>query len=250
MALATNREKNDSILVAADTAVTQVTVGDVTAGHVEQQVVTVKSIGGKPVHISDAMYTRTNFYIRCTREYIPSRKLRVFVNFRWFFWIMTTVLCTQFTFLLLPSCLLGLLEPTGGGSLACLVLSLFTILSLIPTFIVFCQHLHVVCWTIPWVLRQPVIPKMTKDNDHLEIAVTSLEGVYLRAHNSGIGLVSQTTGKIKFQVLSCHAFWKIQWARSVSIFLAGMTFLFVIWAISVFIVSLIWLITQLNSVHN
>ena len=249
MALVTNHEKNDPQLFAANTAAHQITVGDVTAGQVEQQVVTVKSTG-EAVHVSDARYARTNFYIRQTRKYIPSRKLRVFINFRWFPWIMTTVLCTQLTILFLVSVILGRVEPTFGISMACLVFSLFTILSLIPTFIVFCQHLHVVCWTIPWVLRQPIIPNMTTDNDYLEIAVTNLEGVYLRAHNSGIGLVSQTTGKIKFQVLSCNAVWEIQWARGVSIVLAGTTFSFVILAISVFIVSLVWFITRTNQLYN
>ena len=245
MALATNRERNDPILVTANTAATQVTVGDVTAGHVEQQVVTIRSTAERTVYIPDEMYTSTNLYIRQTRPYIPSRKLRVFIHFRWFFLIMLSVFSIQVTFLILVTILLRILEPTGTfgreASLACFVLSLITILSLIPTLILYCQHLHVVCWTIPWVLRQPVIPNMTTENKHLEIAITNLEGVYLRARNSGIGLVSQTTGTIKFQVLSCNAVYDIQWARIVSIFVAGTTFLFVIWAISVFIVSLIWL---------
>ena len=50
----------------------------------------------------------------------------------------------------------------------------------------------------------------------MEIAVTNLVGVYLNAHNSGIELVSQTTGTIKFHVLSSDAAWRICWARSPS----------------------------------
>ena len=156
---------------------------------------------------------------------------------------MINVLSTQFSFLIIVSILLGKLEPTFKTSLAWLVLSLVIILSLIPTFIVYCQHLHVVCWTIPWVLRQPVIPNLTKDNDHLEIAVTNLEGVYLSARNSGFGLVSQTTGKIKFHVLSSHAALQIQRARVFSIIFAVITFLFVIWILPTCIISLVQVIT-------
>ena len=158
---------------------------------------------------------------------------------------MTTVCFTQLFSLFLVSGLLGEVKPNDriDTPIGCLVLSLVTILSLIPTFIVYCQHLHVVCWTIPWVLRQPIIPNLTTDNEHLEIAVTSLEGVYLSARNSGIGLVSQTTGKIKFHVLSSAAILKIRGARNVSVFLAVTTFLFLIWGVLVFIVSLIYIIT-------
>ena len=81
MALATNRGGNDPTLVASNTAATQVRVGDVTARHVEQQVVEARFIG-KVTPVSDAMHDRTNFYIRKTRPYIPSRKLQVFINFR------------------------------------------------------------------------------------------------------------------------------------------------------------------------
>ena len=242
MALTTNRGKNHPTLVASNTASTQVTVGDATAGHVEQQVITVTSTG-ETVHIPTDVYTRTNFYIEQTRQYIPSRKLHVFINFRGFPWIMIAVLSAQLIILLLVSIILGRTGSIFGPSMACLVLSLVTILSLIPTFIVYCQHLHVVCWTIPWVLRQPIIPNMTTGNKHLEIAVNSLEGVYLRARNVGIGVVSQTTGKIKFHVLSFTAASQIKGARKFSIIFAVITFLFVVWAPPVFIVSLVRVIT-------
>ena len=244
MALATDQGRNDPILVAANTAATQVRVGDVTAGHIKQQVVTVKSTG-KKVNVPTAVHYRTNFYIIKTRQYIPLKKLYVFINFRWFPWIMGTVILTQLGILSLVTAILSILGRLGafGSSLACLVLSLVTILSLIPTFIIYCQHLHVVCWTIPWVLRQPVKPLLRTDNAHLEIEVTNQERVYMTAHESGIGLESQTTGKIKFHVLSPAAVSQIKWARNVSIFLAVMTFSIMIWAALVFIVSLIYTVT-------
>ena len=150
---------------------------------------------------------------------------------------MTTVLGTQLFILFMVSPFLAL--NTFGSLMTCSVFSLVIILSLIPTFIVYCQHLHVVCWTIPWVLRQPVIPNLTNDTDHLEIAITSREDVYVRAHNSGSGLEIQKTGKIRFHVLSSNATSNIHLARIFSIFFAVMTFFMMIWATLVFIGSLI-----------
>ena len=247
MALATDQGRNDPILVTGDMAATQVRVGDVTAGHVEQQVVTVK-FTGRIVNLPTAIYTRTNFYIIQTCQYIPSKKLYVFIYFRWFLSIMAIVILTQLAILSLVSVILGKVA-IFGSSFACLVLSLVTILSLIPTFIVSCQHLYVVCWTIPWVLRQPVLPNLTTDNKHLEIAVNSREEVYVRARNSGIGLVSQTTGKIKFHVLSSAAVSQIKGAKYVSIFLAVMTFSIMIWAALVFIISLVYTVIA-DKWHN
>ena len=237
MALTINRGKTEPLLVDANTVATQVTVGDITAGHVEQQVITVKSTG-KTVHIPTDIYARTNFYIRQSQQYVRSRKLRVFINFRWFGGIMSCVLLVQLAVLLLVSVFLGQQRPTVELSIVWLVLSFVVILTLIPTFIVFCQHLHVVCWTIPWVLRQPVIPNMIAGNKHLEIAVTNLEGVYLSAYNSGIGLVSQKTGKIKFHVLSSNTALLMRRTRNLSIIFAVMAIINVIWAPLVFATSI------------
>ena len=199
---------------------------------------------GETVNVPTGIYTSTNFYIRQTRQYIPSRQLRVFINFRWFLWIMTAVLCTQFTILFVVSVILGQVEPTFGISMACSVFSIVTTLSLIPAFIVYCQHLHVVCWTIPWVLRQPARPNMTTGYSHEEKAIDSLEGVYLSAYNCGIGVVSQKTGMVKFHVLNADAALQIMRARYASICLAVTTFVFIIlWAPPVCFVSLIRVIT-------
>jgi hypothetical protein len=153
---------------------------------------------------------------------------------------MTTVFALQFIILVVVSFMLGSLRGIIVDiSLACLILSLLTGVSAVPSAVIFFQHLHVVCWTIPWVLRQPVVGNIRDhDNRHLEVAITNLEGVYLSAHNSGIGLVSETTGKIKLQVLSYTAKSNICWCRNYSIFMAGMTILVAIWVVPVFCVSL------------
>lgn len=199
---------------------------------------TVKATGETVYDVPNAMYSKTNFYIEQTRRYIPSKTLRIFINFKWFPWIMTTVFALQFVILFGVSFMLGSLRGIVDISLACLILSLLAGVSVVPSAVIFFQHLHIVCWTIPWVLRQPVINNMKTGNEHLEVAVTNLEGVYLSAHESGIGLVSETTGKIKLQVLSGRAKLNICRCRNYSILMAGMTILVAIWVVPVFFVSL------------
>ena len=111
MALTIGRGKTEPLLVDADTAATHVTVGDVAAGQVEQQMMTVNPTG-EIAFVPTFVYTNTNFYIRQSRQYIPSKKLRVFINFRCFHAIMSFVVAFQLCSLLLISCLLGILGPT------------------------------------------------------------------------------------------------------------------------------------------
>ena len=238
MAVSTTQAKGDPLFVATNVTAQKASVGDIQAGHIQQQQVTVKATGETVYDVPNAMYSKTNFYIEQTRRYIPSKTLRIFINFKWFPWIMTTVFALQFVILFGVSFMLGSLRGIVDISLACLILSLLAGVSVVPSAVIFFQHLHIVCWTIPWVLRQPVINNMKTGNEHLEVAVTNLEGVYLSAHESGIGLVSETTGKIKLQVLSGRAKLNICRCRNYSILMAGMTILVAIWVVPVFFVSL------------
>jgi hypothetical protein len=242
MAVSTTQAKRDPLFVATNNTTQHASVEDIQAGHIQQQQVTVTETGNT-VSISDAMYSKTNFYIEQTRQYIPSKTLRVFINFKLFPWIMSAIYILQLAFLFVASFMLGHMRTidrfdyTRNISLACLIVSLIIGISAMLSAVIFFQHLHVVCWTIPWVLRQPVINNLNTGNQHLEVAVTNLEGVYLSARDSGIGLLSETTGKIKFQVLSNTAKSNICWCKYYSIFMAGITILVVIWVVPVFFVS-------------
>ena len=71
-------------------------------------------------------------------------------------------------------------------------------------FVIFVQHAHVICWTIPKVLSQPILPdsKQPDPNEYYEIKVDQLEGIFLQAKDSGIGILAAASGSIKIQALN------------------------------------------------
>ena len=198
-------------------------------GVTQQQAISVRATG-KTVHVDDDIYAKTNFYIEQTRQYIPTRKLDAFLYFRGFSKLTYVMLIVAVT-LLLPT---TIISKTLGPSM-CAKLGGIMLIVYLPFCLTYCQHLHVVRKTIPWVLRQPVIPNLRTGNEHLEVAVTSLEGVYLSARNSGIGLMSQTTGTIKFHVLSPQAVQSIKWTKVYSIVYFMLTTLACVWAAALYL---------------
>jgi hypothetical protein len=191
--------------------------GNIQTGYyVNQQAVTVGAVGST-VQVGDCIYNKTNFYIQQTSLYTPTRRLRTFISNLWFHTGMITGLIVQYTILLVLSCVLGKIEPSVGRYIGCLIVGLIALLSAVPGLLACIQHLHVIRCTIPWVLRQPVVPNLVLGNQHLEVTIANLEGAYLTAYNRGVGLVCQTTGKIKFQVLSSEAVTTIQLTVATSI---------------------------------
>ena len=195
----------------------------------QQQAISVRATG-RTVHVRDDIYAKTNFYIKQTRQYIPMRKLDAFLYFRGFSKLTHVMLIVAVTLLLPTTIISKTLGPSMCAKLGGIMLVIY-----LPFCLTYCQHLNVVRKTIPWVLRQPVIPNLRSDNEHLEIAITSLEGVYLSACNSGIGLVSQTTGKIKFHVLSPGAVENIKWTKVYSIVYLMLTTLACVWAAALYL---------------
>ena len=232
------------MIVVGNASVQHVRVEGGAAGHIQQQVVAVRD-RTQIVQVNNSVYSYTNFFIRQTREYIPSRQLKEFTNFRGFGIVMTAALLIQCATLIVVSVILAQTEPNYANTILTLVLSCLTLSSCVPFLLIFCQHLNVIHHTLPWVLRQPVIPNMVCENKHLEVAVTSLEGVYLSARNSGIGLVSQRTGTIRFHVLSSLAVRIILGAKFVSISCTVVEIIFLIWSAITGIVSCVCLITLL-----
>ena len=231
MAVVPRKGDEGVIFVAGNVSAEKVRVGDVQGARVEQQTVTVRDTG-HTVQVRDDVYTRTNFYIKVSRPYITSKKLRLFKHFRWFRTIILSLMFLQIGSLAGVSGVLPTYEPDFVNSLVCLVLSGVTLLSLIPLVILFSQHLHVICRTIPWVLRQPIMKDGNFTNKHLEVAVTSLEGVMLSAHQRGVGQVSERTGKIELQVLGGLAVAKIRCAVATSITLTVIVLGSIIWALA------------------
>ena len=236
--MADSGTNDDSLPVAADSSSNQATDGDGNTGRVKQVVVTTVNTIVDKACVQEDVYAKTNYHIKQSQEYIPSRKLNFFITFRGFICFMTTVLCIQLMVLVLATIILGAAQTTFSSSLTCFTMSLGIIIILIPTFMVYCQHIHVVCWTVRLVLSQPVAKSSESAAEHVEIAVTDLKGAYLSAHKRGIGLISQTSGMIKFQMLSLEAAKQIRWARVISIVLAVITFLVSIWVSVVGVISI------------
>ena len=79
-------------------------------------------------------------------------------------------------------------------------------------FVIFVQHAHVICWTIREVLSQPILPdsKQQRGNEFYEIKVERLEGIFLQARDSGVGVLAAASGSIKIQALNETAAKKIK----------------------------------------
>ena len=235
--MANSETNDDSLPAAANSSSNEDTAGDGNTSRVKQVVVTTVNTIVQRACVQDDVYVKTNYYIKQSEEYIPSKKLDFFITFRGFICFMTTVLCIQLMVLVLATIILGAAQTTFSSSLTCFTMSLGVTITLIPTFMVYCQHIHVVCWTVRLVLSQPVGESSETTDEHVEIAVTNLKGVYLSAHKRGIGLISQTSGMIKFQTLDLGAAKQIRWARIISIVLAVITMLVSIWVSVVGIIS-------------
>ena len=76
-------------------------------------------------------------------------------------------------------------------------------------------------------------------NKHLEVAVTTLEGVMLSAHQRGVGQVAERTGKIKLQVLGSLAVAKIRCAVATSITFTLIVLTSIIWALATSALSIV-----------
>ena len=96
------------------------------------------------------------------------------------------------------------------------------IVSLLPTIMWLClfiQHMTVVYNTIPYILKQPIVPNNTLQsaNDFIEIEVHQVKGAYAVSQDAGIGIFQSNQEKIKFHVLSEGAASTIRTSRIHSI---------------------------------
>ena len=167
-----------------------VQVGDVQAARATKENVLVRTFG-RTVFLRQSIYVKTNFYIKESRPYIPRKTLRTYLYVRFMRWafLLYCVLCIPMPFL--PD-FIGWPWAAITGVLGLVWLLIFS------------QHMHVIYWTIPAVLSQPIIPDaaQTRGNEFYEFQLERVEGVYLTARESGIGMIQKATGSIKFMALN------------------------------------------------
>ena len=147
---------------------------------------------GSPVKLPNNSYIQTNYYIQTSRSYIPGRTLRTYWYIRFMRWAFIVYISLSFPMLFVP---------TDIGWPWALVAGVLRTVWLV----IFGQHAHVVCWTIPKVLSQPIVPDSSTQgtgNAFHEIKVEHLKGAYLQAKDAGVGISVAASGSIQFQVLN------------------------------------------------
>ena len=198
-----SQDLSDPHLEQGQTTVQAVQVGEVQAARAAQERIQVRTFG-KYVTLRDSIYSKTNFYIKQSRPYIPHKKLRTYFYIRFMRWVFLIycVLCIPMPFV--PNFMWPWSAVTGGIALIWLL--------------IFAQHMHVVYWTIPQVLSQPIWPDnvQSSGNDFYEFTLERVEGVYLRARDSGIGIVQAASGSIEFQALNETAACRVRRSRCLS----------------------------------
>lgn len=135
------------------------------------------------------VYIKANQIIRESRPYVPGKKLNcyVYVYFMRLVYLLYLVVVIPSPFL--PP------RIAWPWSIATLLLGL-------PWFILFCQHLHVVCLTVPWVLSQPIVPDYQQSVSTRIWAVEELEMEKMYKRDRGVGLVDRNTGLVQFNRLN------------------------------------------------
>ena len=219
-----------TIIGVNQTSVQAVQVGDVQAARATQQNLLVRTFGRPISGLRNNIHSRTNFYIQQSRPFIPRRTLRTYfcVRFMKLAFYFYLALC-------IPLVILAGIADFVAWPWAAITGGLGLIWLLI-----FSQHMHVMYWTIPAVLSQPIVPDATqpRENEFYEFQLERVEGVYLTARECGIGMIQSSTGSVKFMVLnqtaactvrkscclSCTAIWATIVAISLSAGIFGYSF--------------------------
>ena len=204
---------------ASDTQVELARAGDVEAATFSKTDISIKSTG-RTVFIKGS-YASTNHYIRQSRGYVKKDgKLRQFINFPFMGYLFGF-----FSF----AAIFSFLHYFYGAIV--FVLSLLF-------FLLFCQHLHVLRGTLPYVLKQPVIKEQEHDNAFYEIELSKLQGAYLQAKDEGVGVIIQAKGKIKLQVFNYRAITHMSNCRIRSVIMFLCTIIQLMWSFGWIIANL------------
>lgn len=131
-------------------------------------------------------YALTNHFITTSQPFVKDKKLRRFWRFRF----MQFLFALHFLFVL--PCFFAWIY-------ACLA-SVLTILWLLLLL----QHVMVLLFTLPTVLKQPVLSNTTQRslNEFYDFQIERIEGAFLIAQNAGLCLRERNSQTIKFQAFN------------------------------------------------
>lgn len=157
---------------------------------------TVENVG-REVNISRASVHRyTNIFIDESRPFIPGASLPVYRGVPLWFAVLVLVL--------------------SFGGTASLVGAIVFLVADSPMIAIYCQNEWVNRKSLPLVKKQPVKNDLKTLNALYEVTHAELEMIALSTYDKGIGFISSSYGKVKFQVFHPAAFALMDKAKNTS----------------------------------
>ena len=160
-------------------------------GQVKHTEIEVEEVGGS-VTIRDEAHAKANHYIKESRPYFPHEKLPIYIDCPYFL---------KFARAFCLASVLGIWKVSGGS----VIMQVVLFIGCLAFLTVYGQHELVNQRSLPTVLKQPVLAGQKSTNAFYEVTVTDLEGIALQNYQAGIGFVSVSQGKIKFQAFNKRA---------------------------------------------
>ena len=160
-------------------------------GQVKYTEIEVEEVGGS-VTIRDEAHAKANHYIKESRPYFPHEKLPIYIDCLYFL---------KFARAFCLASVLGIWKVSGGS----VIMQVVLFIGCLAFLTVYGQHELVNQRSLPTVLKQPVLAGQKSTNAFYEVTVTDLEGIALQNYQAGVGFVSVSQGKIKFQAFNKRA---------------------------------------------
>ena len=224
-----------------NTKAQRVQVGDVQVGHAEQEEFEAKSTGIS-VSVPNSMHGRSNFVIEQTKGY-TEKKLKKFLYCPGFFPATIAALAIQGIVCFICSIVLGTAGRTmETANLATLGLSLIVLVSCVILLFIYAQHIHVICGTIPVVLKTCKMVEMRKANAHIEASYKKKESAYAGNQNVLIAAGQEAEASGNFHLINRPSILAVRGARNHSglIFIALIPLL--LWSAGIFLASVVQVI--------
>ena len=149
---------------------------------------------GKITFVRDTPHAKSNHFIEQSRPYFPNAKLPTYFD---------SQCCNFLTFakLFCFASFFGALTAAGVS----LLIPIFFFIGCLALFLVYCQHERVNQKSLPTVTTQPVIASQNSTNSFYEVTVTDLDGIALQNYQAGVGFITVSQGKVKFQAFNTKA---------------------------------------------
>ena len=157
-------------------------------GQVKHTEIEVEEVGTN-VTIRDEAHAKANHYIKHSRPYFPHEKLPIYIDCPYFL---------KFARVFCLASVLGIWKVSGGS----VIMQVVLFIGCLAFLIVYSQHEMVNQRSFPTVLKQPIFAGQKSPNNFYEVTVIDLEGIALQNYQAGVGFVSVSQGKIKFQAFN------------------------------------------------